>query len=252
MRDITEGELAKEIAKLEDMLQKEEEQDSGLQTRAGIKIPRWFLRKFLGKVRLYETEDVQDILDNYSTLSKAERVPISCVAWVALKTITNKKFYSFAKEASDVLDCRLKDLTFPNTNTLKQVVNFAAVDNVRLCSPKIVKSEKWEVCEFEIVDRYDWSIRGVFKYRDTLENDSTNEEKAKQIAQVLNAPDSQTFDIQFIAMAENYLIHTYKSAFKQPRGKKLLVHNIHRTKGDKEKIDTPDGGTRIKPILQYT
>ena len=88
----------------------------------------------------------------------------------------------------------------------------------------------FKACEFDIKDKYDKTIKGVFVYwhRPYKEGDEILQQ---QLAKVLESDGSTTFDLLFEALSEDY--RTKKTHI--PRGKKLLVKDIYNRSGEKSK-----------------
>lgn len=115
--------------------------------------------------------------------------------------------------------------------------NIALLYGVNMRDFNHIISENFKVCEFDIVDRKDKMMRGVFSYKNI--NKESYEGKEEELNSALNALETEKFILTFRVLSEDYSILGSNGYF--PRGKKLLVESIERENGgDNELLETPE------------
>ncbi len=203
-----------------------------------IRIPRKVIRAFERKSRFYEVSDVNDLNENYTVLSKSSFLPIGVFLWLfrTLPKVLINNPYGLKDETLDSFNSReYRDLVCEHPcYPLLANLNTTTVDNVYLENFEFTKKVFFEACEFDIRDRDSNYIRGVYVCHKSSDTDSENNLSREQLAKVLNAPESTTFDLGLIVLSEWYRI--IKNGRVEPRGKKVRVSSIHRF--DEDKIPT--------------
>jgi|GEM_PF-3575871 len=204
------------------------------------------------KKRYFEVNNIKDIERNYDALSKNSYLPLSYCLWdfingipVLFNLAESKNSESSNSETQSSGDPDLNelkeyfDLTWHNKTkfSFKRNLNYAFISNVYLGNFNFIKKKSFGACELDIRDNHNKTIRGVLAYRhhpiepkdDSLE---------PQLAKVLSASESTPFDLEFQALSENYKIK--QKGVYIPRGKKLLILDIHRRDGGSdENTDFP-------------
>lgn len=237
MREITNK--AKEEADKE--IERRYREESGLKFSLGkheIKIPRKIISALEEKIRVYEVEDIEDLERNYDVLSKTSSVP-PCIWFFGLRIFP---LYIIDKDLRHSLGDKSRDelrrLTQMDASEMSLKVNYnvTLIENVYLGNFDFIKRKSFEACEFDIRDRCNKVIRGLFVYHH-IPPEGEDDRKKKELGKALAASEAVTFDLQSIALSEYYM--TKRNGIYMPRGKKLWVQSIYRRGKSEEPIDIP-------------
>jgi hypothetical protein len=205
-----------------------------------INVPRRVISAIEKKVRLYEVDDIKDLERNYDTLTKTSRIPLPIWSWLISTyfslLIKDKNFRREQFRIQNVYDKMYKDkeflLTWTGSSISKFNFNIVSIDNVFLRNINIIKNKSFEASKFDIKDRHDRTIEGIFVYHH-VPSQEQDELSKKQLEEVLTAYDSTKFDLQFIAFLEYY-------NQKRHLRKRLLIHDIRKNRGKSyQSIDVP-------------
>ena len=210
-----------------------------------ILVPKKVLYDLEKRARHYEVDDIEDLNGNYGILSRTKFPPFSVLSWT-IKTIPPLVWKYGGGSFSPPQPQEYHDLICDHHNRFSPKINlnFVSIDNVYLRNFSFIKKDSFEACEFDIEDRRDNQIRGVFIYRDSYRViGGERESSQRQLEKVLDSPETSSFDLLVTAMSEDYKLN--EKGVEKPRGKRLHVHNIHRQEEDKENLEIPQDDSTI-------
>ncbi|MEK6926051.1 MAG: hypothetical protein AABW50_02115 [Nanoarchaeota archaeon] len=198
-----------------------------------ISQPRVVVRSLEKKVKLYEADDIEDVLDNYDLLLKKKISPLIALLW-GIKNyskMTSDPEFVYSLENFTRYDDPQCDKKFLGIN-----LNFAGLDNVYLDNFNFIEEARNKCVEFDIRDWHQEVIRGAFIY-ERYPNYLNKGREKEQLRMVLDANEATPFDITFQALPGSIIHSSNERIFH--REILLNVLSIKRKRGDKETIDTP-------------
>ncbi len=202
-----------------------------------ITVPGEVVSALQQSVRLYEVDDISDIIENYGRLSETRPFPEE---WVLFRVnalmpqlMQDRAFAEYCRNAQS--DQLLVALEGDVGCCMYSVVS---IHNVYLANFASHKGKVVHAFEFDVVDRYHQSMRGIFAYKQVPEIEvGFNDWAEKKVQMVVASPSAATFDLHFLVLNEHYVIQ--RGPEPVPRGRQLLVHSIDRMQGEPE--ETPIG-----------
>ena len=172
MREITESYLEKELSKAEKIIREK----GSLKLRffgEELEIPEFFLRQYERFTKAYELDDVNDIKQNYQTLSTGTELPYF--------SNVRRNMWGFRYVVPIVL--RHKEEMLRNESEIKELKylaglnketngtpSFGNIDNIYFENLEFNRKHLFEACEFDVLDKYDDRIRGIFVYKNLVES----------------------------------------------------------------------------------
>jgi hypothetical protein len=233
-------------------LKEEIDKHQSIQVRFGnsnMYIPRKIMHVFERNFNHYEAECIDDIKENYNTLTVYSKIPLSLIYW-SIKTILplylhDEEFMAIPNEVFQIEHKELSMLSNPSGREFRANFNIGYLFNVSVQNFEFTKRRTFELCEFDILDRKDNSMRGVLQYH-SVPSTGAHDIARGQLEQVVNSSLTDHFDIVFSAMPEKYLIHKEEYT----REKKLRVFDIRKRKTESEETeDVPVDFTSLTPVL---
>lgn len=215
-----------------------------------VRIPKRIIESLEKKMNLYEIENVKDLKENYHILSKVSFPPMDFMLWVVGETLNgNLDGFSLIEKADPKELDLLFELSHSASSRRELGVNYnqSVMDNVYLSNFNFIKNKLFEACEFDIRDRHEDLVRGVSVYKGGPLLGL--EDLSEKIKIALSASEAEPFDITFLALSERYLVE--KNGILVPRGKKIFVADIRRSKGKSENIEDVPSDDYILPIFDF-
>ena len=205
-----------------------------------IPIPKDFVLQVEKAAKFYEVDDMLDLRENYELLTKEIPLPRGIEEWFKEKAVP--VFERNIDRIAEIIMKRaeINHLLSADSSALDSniALNICTMDNVYLSNFDFIKTDVFEVCEFDVRDRHDETIRAAFLYRDVL-NQSFEETKKDQLSKVLSSPEITPYDIYFMPLSP-----TYNPLMGEviERGQRIVVEMIRNHKGksdETEEIDSP-------------
>ncbi|MFH1072418.1 MAG: hypothetical protein V1743_03240 [Nanoarchaeota archaeon] len=215
-----------------------------------ITIPQKLLSVMEAKTRLYEVEDIADLQRNYRSLLKQSFIPPQLLKCAVQGLISMRKSEELRSSLDEYFRFEHEEFTeltsTQPSSALRMNLNHCSIDNVCLGNFSFTKRQFFELCEFDVIDTYQNSLRGIFVYYYFFVPPE-NEAAQQELRKVLAASETTRFDLDFSAMPEQYS----RGRKKQQRGRKIKVHRIHKS-GEKikEREDIPSGNSARTPVLE--
>jgi len=228
---------------LDEKLSEEFENFQGELTFGGIKIKKSILTCFAKLGRKYESENINDIKNNYNELAKCSRIPLYLLCWTA-----NFSIKVFKKYGKDIFDCAEERNFYPTNYKIFPPsfnINKCNLDSVKIRNVKHIPNKdsitkpKFKAIEFNVYDRFDDFLPAVFIYKDDIPllPQVIYEENRKQLENVLSSTEVDTFDITFGVLDE------------KAKGKMLIVDDIRKNRLDnEERMEIPEESDKISDL----
>jgi len=247
-------------------------EDSDLENlKIKFKVPEEIILEGMKQIKIFEVYSVKDLLDNYQFLSRVSDSTEYFKKWKEARKEANNYEKGFIKEDKrklikfDVEDSiekisglltRFEELVelveynklISQGTSLYQTINqVVSLENVYLRDFNFKNKKLYDAVEFDVTDKNNDLVGGIFIYRCPRQNKISEFEKVILEEIVSSNPQTQ-FNLICRALNEDYPVGE-KDGKTLTRGKKLLVHTImrHYDKGESEndvpypsvKIDSP-------------
>lgn len=211
-------------------------------------VPEKVFNKMLTLYKFYEMKNLQEVIDNYPSLIRKERLSISTMIWLVgllgkiakrMKMMNDyvkfdKEFGSIQRElygsVSSVKEIMLRNMMVPS-----QLLLF----DVKFENFKQIKNMLFSAYRFDIVDIHGTKIEGVYVYEEYFNQAFSPKEnivieRRSTIELVRTSDPAKTWMAYALPLTEQYSDVDFS---KKTRTKRLMVRHIQ------------DGGSSIKPDI---
>ena len=260
----------REITKeLRDKFQEELEEvylSGYLEIKDKIRIPAKIVSKIERITRVFELQNIEDIINHYPILSSYRYIPISALyhliktlphginstetlenrTFKIKETTTFKEFKDLVKE--EFIELRkgfdeflnLQDLIWMDKYrwNIRVNLNIGVIDNIYIDNFSFSRGRFYEACKFDIMDKTKKIIKGII-----VSVERENEDYKEQLTKILSSSPITAFDLQFLALTDKYKIK--RNGVYAPRDRILSVLDVHEHKDHNEYVEQTDIPTEV-------